>query len=115
MAPDAPVNIILLDEFNTLFEDEAFARYSLKKYLEKQPDKLTTPTMLLAVGIDQVHGAERLHPGQAGDSGLAGSSLCGVSVAERRESRGRRSGWGRPLARWSAWPRQPWGIPGTRT
>jgi VWFA-related protein len=52
-APDAPVNIILLDEFNTLFEDEAFARYSLKKYLEKQPDKLTVPTMLLAVGIDQ--------------------------------------------------------------
>src|ERR1035441_5896704 len=53
LAPDAPVNIILLDEFNTLFEDEAFARYSLKKYLEKQPDKLSTPTMLLAVGIDK--------------------------------------------------------------
>lgn len=53
LAPDSPVNIILLDEFNTLFEDEAFARYSLKKYLEKQPDKLTTPTMLLAVGIDK--------------------------------------------------------------
>jgi VWFA-related protein len=53
IAPNAPVNIILLDEFNTLFEDEAFARYSLKKYLEKQPDKLTTPTMLLAVGIDK--------------------------------------------------------------
>jgi VWFA-related protein len=53
LAPDAPVNIILLDEFNTLFEDEAFARYSLKKYLEKQPDKLATPTMLLAVGIDK--------------------------------------------------------------
>jgi VWFA-related protein len=53
LAPDAPVNIILLDEFNTLFEDMAFARYSLKKYLEKQPDKLTVPTMLLAVGIDK--------------------------------------------------------------
>ncbi len=53
LAPNAPVNIILLDEFNTLFEDEAFARYSLKKYLEKQPDKLTIPTMLLAVGIDK--------------------------------------------------------------
>jgi VWFA-related protein len=47
------VNIILLDEFNTQFEDMAFARYSLKKYLEKQPEKLTTPTMLLAVGIDK--------------------------------------------------------------
>ena len=43
LAPRAPVNIILLDEFNTRFEDMAFARYSLKKFLEKQPDKLTTP------------------------------------------------------------------------
>jgi VWFA-related protein len=53
LAPDAPVDIILLDEFNTRFEDEAFARYSLKKYLEKQPEKLLTPTMLLAVGLDK--------------------------------------------------------------
>jgi len=53
LAPRAPVNIILLDEFNTRFEDMAFAQYSLKKYLEKQPDHLTTPTMLIAVGIDK--------------------------------------------------------------
>ena len=51
LAPQAPVNIVLLDEFNTRFEDMAFARYSLKKYLEKQPDKLTTPTMLIAVDL----------------------------------------------------------------
>ncbi|ADW67274.1 VWA domain-containing protein [Granulicella tundricola] len=51
LAPRAPVNIILLDEFNTRFEDEAFARYSLKKFLEKQPDKLDTPTMLIAVDL----------------------------------------------------------------
>ena len=51
LAPRAPVNIILLDEFNTRFEDMAFARYSLKKFLEKQPEKLTTPTMLLAVDL----------------------------------------------------------------
>jgi len=51
LAPRAPVNIILLDEFNTRFEDMAFARYSLKKFLEKQPDKLTTPTMLIAVDL----------------------------------------------------------------
>lgn len=51
LAPRAPVNIILLDEFNTRFEDMAFARYSLKKFLERQPDKLTTPTMLLAVNL----------------------------------------------------------------
>ncbi len=53
VAPRAPVNIILLDEFNTRFEDMAFARYSLKKFLEKQPDKLTTPTMLLAVTLEK--------------------------------------------------------------
>ena len=51
LAPRAPVNIILLDEFNTRFEDMAFARYSLKKYLEKQPGKLDTPTMLIAVDL----------------------------------------------------------------
>ncbi len=51
LAPRAPVNIILLDEFNTRFEDMAFARYSLKKYLEKQPDKLSMPTMLIAVSL----------------------------------------------------------------
>jgi VWFA-related protein len=50
-APRAPVNIILLDEFNTRFEDMAFARYSLKKFLEKQPAKLDTPTMLIAVDL----------------------------------------------------------------
>ena len=51
VAPQAPMNIILLDEFNTRFEDMAFARYSLKKFLETQPDKLATPTMLLAVTL----------------------------------------------------------------
>lgn len=51
LAPRSPVNIILLDEFNTRFEDEAFARYSLKKFLEKQPAKLSTPTMLIAVDL----------------------------------------------------------------
>jgi len=51
LAPRAPVNIVLLDEFNTRFEDMAFARYSLKKFLQKQPDKLDTPTMLIAVDL----------------------------------------------------------------
>jgi VWFA-related protein len=51
LAPHAPVDIILLDEFNTRFEDMAFARYSLKKYLDKQPAKLITPTMLIAVDL----------------------------------------------------------------
>lgn len=51
LAPQAPVNVLLLDEFNTRFEDMAFARYSLKKILDKQPDKLSTPTMLIAVTL----------------------------------------------------------------
>jgi VWFA-related protein len=51
LAPRAPVNIILLDEFNTRFEDMAFARYSLKKYLEKQPGRLPEPTILIAVSL----------------------------------------------------------------
>jgi len=51
LAPRAPVDIILLDEFNTRFEDMAFARYSLKKFLDKQPDKLPAPTMLVAVDL----------------------------------------------------------------
>ncbi len=51
LAPRAPVNIVLLDEFNTRFEDMAFARYSLKKWLDKQPAKLDTPCMLVAVDL----------------------------------------------------------------
>ena len=53
LAPRAPVNIILLDEFNTLFEDMAFARYSLGKWLKSQPDKLDTPTMLVSVSLEK--------------------------------------------------------------
>jgi VWFA-related protein len=53
LAPNAPVNILLLDEFNTRFEDMAFARYSLKKFLERQPGKLDTPTMLIAVDLQK--------------------------------------------------------------
>ena len=51
VAPRAPVQIIVLDEFNTRFEDMAFARYSLKKFLQKQPAKLSAPTILIAVDL----------------------------------------------------------------
>ena len=53
LAPRAPVNIVLLDEFNTHFDDMAFARYSLKSWLEKQPAKLDTPSMLIAVTLEK--------------------------------------------------------------
>ena len=51
MAPNVPANIILLDEINTLYERMAYGRHELKQYLETQPDRLTTPTMLLAAGM----------------------------------------------------------------
>lgn len=52
LEPQAPVSIIVLDEVTTKFEDEAFARYSLKKYLNTEGDMLQQPTMLIAVSID---------------------------------------------------------------
>ena len=51
-APEAPVSIIVLDEINTRFEDEVFARYSLQKYLKTQNDMLPQPTMLVAITVD---------------------------------------------------------------
>jgi len=52
--PNAPVSIIVLDEVTTRFEDEGFARYSLKKYLNGQGDTLRQPTMLLAVNLQNI-------------------------------------------------------------
>jgi VWFA-related protein len=50
-APQAPVDLIVLDEINSRFEDMAFSRYSLKKYFDAQPGKLSQPTMLVAVDL----------------------------------------------------------------
>ena len=44
---DAPVTLLVLDELNTRFEDMAFARDSLEKYLLSQPEILKQPTTLL--------------------------------------------------------------------
>ena len=52
-APHAPVNIVLLDEVSTRFEDMAYARWSLKKWLDAQPAHLDTPTMLIAVSLER--------------------------------------------------------------
>jgi VWFA-related protein len=49
--PKAPVTLIVLDEINTRFEDEAFARYSLKRFLDRQGDTLEQPTLLGAVDM----------------------------------------------------------------
>jgi VWFA-related protein len=53
-APQAPVNVVVLDELNTRFEDMAYARYALKKYLTAQPGELQTPTMLIAVSAHRL-------------------------------------------------------------
>ena len=48
-APNASVMILVLDEINTKFEDEVFAKYSLKKYLDTMGDTLPQPMLLVAV------------------------------------------------------------------
>jgi VWFA-related protein len=52
-APHAPVNIVVLDEMNTSFQDMAYARYALKRYLNAQPQSMMAPTMLIAVNFDK--------------------------------------------------------------
>ncbi len=52
--PDAPVTLIVLDEINTRFEDEAFARYSVKRFLDSQGDTLEHPTLLAAVDLNRL-------------------------------------------------------------
>lgn len=45
----APITILILDELNSSFEDMAFARQKMEKYLDAQPAILAQPTTLLAV------------------------------------------------------------------
>lgn len=52
--PEVPVNILVLDEVSTRFEDLAFARYSLQRYLKAQGDTLLEPTMLVAANYHNV-------------------------------------------------------------
>jgi VWFA-related protein len=54
LEPDAPVSILVIDELTTKFEDLAFARYSLKKYLKAQGDTLEQPTMLIAANFRNI-------------------------------------------------------------
>jgi VWFA-related protein len=51
LEPQAPVSILVLDEVTTKFEDEAFARYALKKYLASEGEVLAQPTLLLAITL----------------------------------------------------------------
>jgi VWFA-related protein len=54
IAPQSPVDIVVLDELNTGFQDMAFARYALKKYLNAQPAQFQAPTILIAVSHERL-------------------------------------------------------------
>jgi VWFA-related protein len=45
---DAPVTILVLDELNSTFQDSAFSRQMMVKYLQGQPSVLKQPTVLMA-------------------------------------------------------------------
>lgn len=47
---NAPVNILVFDELNTKWEDTAYARNRMEKFLRAQPEILPVPTLLLASG-----------------------------------------------------------------
>ena len=50
----APVTIFVLDLLNSSFEDFAFIRYSVRKYLAAQPAQLTSPAELMVIGNESL-------------------------------------------------------------
>ncbi len=54
LEPGAAVSILVIDELTTKFEDLAFARYSMEKYLKAQGDTLEQPTLLLAANYRNI-------------------------------------------------------------
>jgi VWFA-related protein len=46
----APVALLVLDELNTKFEDMAYGRQEMERYLQSQPAVLPQPTLLVAAG-----------------------------------------------------------------
>jgi VWFA-related protein len=51
---EAPVTIFVLDLLNAQFEDFAFIRYSVRKYLEAQPPQLSSPAEMMVIGNDSL-------------------------------------------------------------
>jgi len=47
---NAPVDILVFDELNSRFEDMAYARAEMEKYLKRLPEVLPVPTQLVAAG-----------------------------------------------------------------
>ena len=52
---EVPQTIFVLDELNTPFEEKSYAAFTLKKYLQRQPAALASPTMLLLVNDGGLH------------------------------------------------------------
>jgi VWFA-related protein len=50
----APVTIFVLDLLNSSFQDFAFIRYSVRKYLAAQPAQLNSPAALMVIGNDSL-------------------------------------------------------------
>ena len=58
----APVTILVLDLLNSRFEDFAYIRYSVRKFLLAQPEQLTSPAEMLVIGnqtLDMLQGYTR--------------------------------------------------------
>jgi VWFA-related protein len=51
---NAPVTIFVLDLLNSKFEDFAYIRYMVRKYLEAQPKQLNSPAELMVLGNDSL-------------------------------------------------------------
>jgi len=57
-----PATIIVLDLLNSTFDDFAYIRFEVKKYLAQQPPRLDSPTELMVLGndsLDMVQGFTR--------------------------------------------------------
>ncbi len=131
LAPQAPVSVLVLDEITTKFEDEAFARFAIQKYLKGEGDVLAEPTLLMAVNLEQqtvlrdyttskreileamdrhwaVSDARRQNPNYQGQQAMA-SLLSLTAVAEAMAGHGGHKnilwiGRGFPDLNWDAYP-----------
>lgn len=51
---NAPVNVLVLDEVNTAFNQIAYARQMMERYLKTQPEVLPVPTLFIAAGSKKI-------------------------------------------------------------
>ena len=68
----APLTIFVLDLLNSSFEDFAFIRYSVRKFLAAQPLLLPSPAEMMVIGNESLETDSRPHPKHAGSALRAG-------------------------------------------